>query len=798
MRSSLVSLLVVVALLSGGARGAELVVDRWLVIEAPDERGRRPFEPSAVVAAHLLRPSSPPPRVGDVLVGERGVECAWRPVEPDSSGHVPAAGAWAYGRLEHDADEVVLARLTNASRLWVNGERVTGDVYGMGFGPVPVRLREGTNHLFVGGVRGAGFELSFERPGHDLLLPAGDDTIPTLAAGAPIDAEASLLVVNASRFAREGVVVEVLGDERIAPGYGALDDGLPPRGVAKVVVPIVGVGGAAAPSAGRVTVRLRCGDVERTLSLDVVPPDGIAVHTFRSAIDGSLQPYALVAPTDDVGEPGTGLVVTLHGAGVPARNQAAAYRAKPDLWLLAPTNRRPFGFDWQDWGRLDAYEALDHALARTGADPARISLTGHSMGGHGVWHLAVNDADGFAAIGPSAGWASFDSYGARRESPRADVWHGADAASATHELVDNLDGLPIYVLHGEHDDSVPLDESRALSASLSEHDIDHVLHVQPDVGHWWDGDRSDGVDCVDWPPMFELFERARRPGEPDRLAVTFAAPWLERRHHWIVLDDVLDGGRPATVDASWDATSRTVTVRTDNVARLTVDVPAAWTPAAVVLDGAVLAVDAAPPLAFAREADAWRAVDVAPPRVRGPFKAAFMRPFVLVVGTAGDDLRDAGLLARARDDATQWWYRGGGRAPVVTDEDFLVGSFDGRWRDRNVVLYGNALTNRAWSAVLGPDCPVDVVDGALRVGDERHDGEALAALFVRPRADVPGRLVAAFAGTGPIGDRLTGVVPVFVSGIGVPDYVVFDETVLRRGDDGVLAAGFFAPDGALR
>ena len=23
--------------------------------------------------------------------------------------------------------------------------------------------------------------------------------------------------------------------------------------------------------------------------------------------------------------------------------------------VVAPTNRRPFGFDWQDWGRLDAY-----------------------------------------------------------------------------------------------------------------------------------------------------------------------------------------------------------------------------------------------------------------------------------------------------------------------------------------------------------------------------------------------------------------------------------------------------------
>jgi S-formylglutathione hydrolase FrmB len=31
------------------------------------------------------------------------------------------------------------------------------------------------------------------------------------------------------------------------------------------------------------------------------------------------------------------------------------------------------------------------------------NLTGHSMGGHGTWHLGVHDAGRFAVIGPSAG-----------------------------------------------------------------------------------------------------------------------------------------------------------------------------------------------------------------------------------------------------------------------------------------------------------------------------------------------------------------------------------------------------------
>ena len=38
------------------------------------------------------------------------------------------------------------------------------------------------------------------------------------------------------------------------------------------------------------------------------------------------------------------------------------------------------------------------------------------MGGHGTWHIGATFPDLFAAIGPSAGWLSYWSYGRRRRS----------------------------------------------------------------------------------------------------------------------------------------------------------------------------------------------------------------------------------------------------------------------------------------------------------------------------------------------------------------------------------------------
>ena len=52
-------------------------------------------------------------------------------------------------------------------------------------------------------------------------------------------------------------------------------------------------------------------------------------------------------------------------------------------------------------------------------------------------------------------------------------------------------------------------------------------------------------------------------------------------------------------------------------------------------------------------------------------------------------------------------------------------------------------------------------------------------------------LVGVFADTGPSGTRLGYTLAPFVSGVGYPDYAVFDTGVLSQGDGGVLAAGWF-------
>src|SRR4029077_10978732 len=132
--------------------------------------------------------------------------------------------------------------------------------------------------------------------------------------------------------------------------------------------------------------------------------------TFISRIDGSVQYYAVNPASGPAGDARPALFLSLHGASVEAIGQADAYSPKSWGYLVAPTNRRPYGFDWEDWGRIDAIEVLTLAMNRFHTDSSRTYLTGHSMGGHGTWQVGVTFPDHFAAIAPSAGWISFASY----------------------------------------------------------------------------------------------------------------------------------------------------------------------------------------------------------------------------------------------------------------------------------------------------------------------------------------------------------------------------------------------------
>jgi hypothetical protein len=202
-----------------------------------------------------------------------------------------------------------------------------------------------------------------------------------------------------------------------------------------------------------------------------------------------------------------------------------------------------------------------------GADPTRVYLTGHSMGGHGTWNVGVHNPGRFATLGPSAGWSSFYTYGG--EAKPEGAFGRARASSDTPAYLSNLARRGVYAIHGTADDNVPVTEGRTLVAQVRAFTDDVELYEQPGAGHWWDGDASAGADCVDWPPLFDFMQAHTL--DPFELDFDFRtpSPFITPRHSYVSLRSA------ESADADCVLSSRvagdTVTLTTENVRGLVLD-----------------------------------------------------------------------------------------------------------------------------------------------------------------------------------------------------------------------------------
>lgn len=754
----------------------------WLVIDGIDERGRRPFREDAVFARYLLEPGAVP-QVGEELTGTLGT-ASWKALE--SEGRVPmkGRGAYAYTQIELPESGVYLAELRRAASLVVNGKSFAGDVYGYNFDGYPIYLRAGKNDLFVTAARG-GFDLTLRRIKPGLRFGTRDQMLPDILRRVARPGPIGLLLMNASMRAAEDLEFELEG-----PDFIQLDaENSLPRGssrlagfaMERIQLPIV-VGEVPEDiTEVELCVRELTSGASVDLKLRVREPHELHRRTYLSSVDASVQEFAVLPPKLDAESEGPmRFALSLHGAGVGCLGQAGSYQQKDDFWIVAPTNRRKFGFDWQDWGRRDAYDVLEHGLSISGVDPRYVYVTGHSMGGHGTWHLAANDPDRFAASGPSAGWATFDTYGGRPEQdPR---WLRADAASLTLELVENLKQVPPYIIHGSADNNVPPGQAHTMLEALTKVNATVRLHMQGGAGHWWGG------RCVDWPPLFDHFRAHELPESPAKIAFKTADTSVDWRHHWLYALQPMQYGEASEVSATWS--EERIEITTKNLRRIELSQRAPE----VVIDGETLPAGGS----FVRTESGWDLSSPVypqneknPERGRaGPFKQAFRRGFVLVVGTQGSAERDSALLARARHDASVWTYRGNGNAPIRTDQEILEMSAADReaaFGVRNLVLYGNRDDNAAWGPLLGKHPAIDFGNGVVRVGEQEWKGD-YAGVFVLPSG---GRMIAAFASTSSKAARLGDTFAPFISGVGYPDYAVVGLDVLQTGDDAVVAAGWF-------
>jgi predicted peptidase len=169
-----------------------------------------------------------------------------------------------------------------------------------------------------------------------------------------------------------------------------------------------------------------------------------------------------------------------------ARSFVLAPQCPPGDQWIERHDRAPFRtYDQKRFRESDAsrmtLEVIRQLAARFPIDPARIYVTGFSMGGSGTWDMITRHPEVFAAAVPVTGVG---------DPSRAPV----------------IARLPIWAFHGELDDVSPVENSRKMMAALRQAGSDARYTELAGVGHGSAGPAYSNAELYGW-----LFAQRREP-----------------------------------------------------------------------------------------------------------------------------------------------------------------------------------------------------------------------------------------------------------------------------------------------
>ena len=728
----------------------------------------------------------------------------WSEIEVDSTGVFQnpfMRSAYLYTAYESPRERIAVLETTGGTRVYVNGLPHEGDHYDFGYTLVPVKLKKGLNEIIHTPGRFGRVAAKLVNTDKPVMFTKRDMTIPDIIVGEKGEKWAAIRVINATENTLKGMTIRATLSTGQSKDYKV--DDVMALTVRKLKFHIPEAGNSAE---GNVTATIDLLDrsgksLDRAeISLRCVSSSKHHERTFVSRVDGSVQYYS-VAPAIRSSQGDTkAMVLSVHGAGVEARNQARAYKSKDWTDVVAATNRRPYGFNWEDWGRIDALEVLEEAKRIFKPDLSKIYLTGHSMGGHGTWTIGTLFPDKFAAIAPCASYPDIIGYGRppetmHSENPKFKIIERSANAGRTLSMIHNLKQSGVYIFHGDADMVVPTQQARNMRKVLGEFHPDFCYYEYPGGEHWF-GDIS-----VDWPPIFEFFSRQTIPANKDVKEIDFytASPSISATDYWIRVEQQTKPYEFTNVKA--EQGKDTIFVRTaDNVSILELDIPSLKIEKGQIVISAgseMLNVPTNQKAIIAYDNGKWSIKESINPKHKysernGGFKQAFDNNVVFVYATKGSREENEWYSNKARFDAETFYYRGNGSIDVIPDTEYTLAKYAGR----NVIIYGNKANNRAWPLLL-KDCPIQVSKNEIIAGGKSFKGEDLGTYFVYPHPANNKALVGVVAGTGVSGMRATSPNN-YISGItGFPDIMIYRADVLRDGLSAMELTDFFNNDWTL-
>ena len=464
---------------------------------------------------------------------------------------------------------------------------------------------------------------------------------------------------------------------------------------------------------------------------------GTTVRGYVSAVDGSVQPYAITLPAGVNPKEARRwpLHVVLHGRADQMNEVNFIHRmdGKPpkkdgpdQSWIqLDVYGRGNNAYRWA--GETDVFEALADVRRRFRIDDNRITLHGFSMGGAGAWHLGMHYPALWSSVGPGAGFVDYYRY--QKKDPNDPEQRLPEPQHTTLGIYDSIDyvlnafNVPVCTYGGENDPQLLAGAS--MTEAAKELGVTIKLIIGPKMGH--------AIDPESQKEFMAFHQEHSASGKPrfdQRQHIRFTTRSLRYNScDWVTIEEVEAAYKPSVVDAHVNREGD-VKITTTNISALRLGRDAGNN---AIIDATVLECRSAadgllPDVFFVKENSGWRGLTYDESRsfggnpehfkrhgLQGPIDDAFMSSFICVRGT-GTPLNESSqkwadwTLDRFSKEFAQW-MRGDLRIVDDTEID------DTMLATSHLILFGDPGSNAVLKKIVG-DLPLEWTKDRIRIGNQ--------------------------------------------------------------------------------
>ncbi|EGC31189.1 hypothetical protein DICPUDRAFT_40286 [Dictyostelium purpureum] len=551
--------------------------------------------------------------------------------------------------------------------------------------------------------------------------------------------------------------------------------------------------------------------------------------------DNTVQYAMAIPPINTCGNSSElcNIMLATHGANVVAADPSwtSVLPRQNNLWVLAPTGRTPWGYDWGSSSRLNVFNAIDALVTQLPGVPlsqkslyktdgTKIIFIGHSMGGMGCWSLLSRQGDLALGGACASGFSKLELYLLYDTAPGFayidQTLKGILMSSIEENNVDlissNLVGLPLMARYGENDTVVNPYHSRRIVRMVSEQSQNEtavMISEEPNANHWFNGILNDSF----MQNFYNILASNNQylPDIPKTITISTLNPASSGSRANILILQQKQPFRISKIKLTqvYEKSQLVWIIETSNVRRFAItQTPIRQQfPVELIIDGSSFNNNFFYPdyhfentkdntnkkyWTLSNDNSTW-IENERNPLTNGPIRQIFEKNFKIIYGTIGQGSATAQLKQGSVYINNFWNNYGRGSAPIFSDVDYIpIYSNEVCSENQNLILLGSSYQNLFTEKLIERADVSFNIDNSFTL-DKSYEFSTPGSgiTFIIPNSCGKG-LVLVVAGIDSVGfENALHSLPKR-SGEVSPDFLIVGPEYRGKGYGGILSAGYWS------